>query len=290
MYASRVFTLVACFSTLFLDTSHAESTLQQNLELSEYTCAQFLEDAQSPSNGGRLLKSLMMISWATGYATAFQTNAARADAEAIVLMAATIGTACKTAPEKGVVQVVIEKINRFAATANGGAATNAVAGGTPSSILQGIFKVYNNFDLLQGDLRRLERVDVNKCSTACAADTACQAYSYDKWNRWCFLKSKVTTLTLEPSSLSAIRKELEEPTRSNAETRIEMRVGKHLEGSHVRHDTVSAAECQRQCEADKKCMGYTFLENGRSCDLFNEIVSVSSGGLATSGFKTQTPP
>lgn len=82
-----------------------------DIDLSGYTCAQFLADTSDPANGEKLLRSLMMISWATGFAAAFQKSAPRADPTGMRLMAATLGVACRRQPEQTTVQAIVKSIN-----------------------------------------------------------------------------------------------------------------------------------------------------------------------------------
>ncbi len=273
-----------------LATAQAHSESKESLALDGYTCAQFLADSTKPTDSNKLLKSLMMISWATGYAAAFQQKSPRADAAAIVLIAGTLGDICRENPERTVVQAIGTAINKFAGQEkNPNLATSAAI--TPTANVNDNFKTYDNFDLPMGDLRRLERIELSKCSAACESDRDCHAYSYDKWNKWCFLKSKPTKLTLEPGSISAIRKNVNDPAQSDANIRIEPRASKAFEGSHYRTATVPSAEhCEQSCQRDLKCLGYTFFKESGNCDLFDDITTFSLNRSATSGFKTQTPP
>ena len=86
---------------------------QENVILDSYTCADFLKDTKEPADGARLLRSLMMISWATGYAAAYQAGPPRADARAVRLIAATLGDACRKEPKKTVVQTIVNAISHF---------------------------------------------------------------------------------------------------------------------------------------------------------------------------------
>jgi hypothetical protein len=97
--------------TLVLSASHASTA--EDVSLDNYSCAQFLDDSRHPSDGSKLAKSLMTIAWATGYAAAYHKNAPRADAEAIRLIAATLGTACRNAPDQRVIRVVADAITAF---------------------------------------------------------------------------------------------------------------------------------------------------------------------------------
>lgn len=86
---------------------------QENVSLDGYTCEQFLADTKEPANGQKLLKSLMMISWSTGYAAAFQKGVPRADARGIRLIAATLGDACRKQPDQIAIRVISNAINKF---------------------------------------------------------------------------------------------------------------------------------------------------------------------------------
>lgn len=68
---------------------------ESGISLDDYTCAQFIDDAKAPGDASKLLRSMMMISWATGYATAHQEGTVRADARALQLISASLGEACR---------------------------------------------------------------------------------------------------------------------------------------------------------------------------------------------------
>ncbi len=90
----------------------APAHAKDDFSLDSYSCAQFLQDAAKPSDGRVLLRSMMMIAWATGYATAHQVKVVRADAKAMQLMAATLGDACRQAPDKTTVHAIVDAISK----------------------------------------------------------------------------------------------------------------------------------------------------------------------------------
>ena len=67
---------------------------QGGIDLDTYTCSQFLADAKAPADGSRLLRSMMMVSWATGYAAAHQQGVTRADSKALELIGAALVLLC----------------------------------------------------------------------------------------------------------------------------------------------------------------------------------------------------
>jgi hypothetical protein len=263
-----------------------------DVDLQNYRCSQFLADTKDPSDGGKLLKSMMMISWSTGYAAAYQKQKPRADPAALRLMAVTLGMNCAKAPDRNATDVLADLVKQFTADASAQPTpqSNEIVL-QPSSKQQGPYTVYDNFDLPGADIRRIEKVDTEKCAHECTTTEACKAYSFDKWNKWCFLKSSSATLVLEPSSLTAIKADAPKPQTSTAATRIDRRSGKSLIGSPLRDASVSSAdECESTCRGEAKCVGYTFLKSHKQCKLFAGIESFASNSSASSGVKTQSAP
>jgi hypothetical protein len=84
------FALLTALHTLSASQAHAN-----DVSLEAYTCAEFLADSKKPGDGGALVKSLMMIAWATGFASGRSDGHSRADGKAFQLMAATLGDVCR---------------------------------------------------------------------------------------------------------------------------------------------------------------------------------------------------
>lgn len=101
-------------ASLLIGTAAYKLQAQENVVLDTYTCAEFLDDAKEPADGARLLRSLMMIAWAGGYAAAYQEGSPRADPTAIQLIAATLGDACRKSPDQKVVGVIADAVAQFA--------------------------------------------------------------------------------------------------------------------------------------------------------------------------------
>jgi hypothetical protein len=152
------------------------------------------------------------------------------------------------------------------------------------------FSVVENRDLLGNDLRQIERVDLKVCAATCESEPLCKAYSYDKWNRWCFLKRGAAPLSLDPSSITGVRSELGNPVISDAPIRLDTRTNKKLLTSSYRTTSVSSVEdCQSECAKEDRCLGTTFIRSQRSCQLFEAIATIAPDKGAVSAVKTQNP-
>lgn len=122
---SLLFVCATC-TLLFLSASYAKEVIS----LQKYTCSQFLKDSASKTNGTKVLKSLMMISWATGYAAAHQAGVPRADTSAINLIAGVLGNACRKDKSKTVVATIAGVITHFISAAKGQVSSRWVQDGS----------------------------------------------------------------------------------------------------------------------------------------------------------------
>jgi PAN domain/HdeA/HdeB family len=308
--------------TAFLLVAVAASTstgyAQSKITLDDYSCADFLSDARNPADGGKLLRSMTMISWATGYAAAHQEGIRRSDSEAMQLIANIVGDACRNNPNQLATQAAVDAIARYVNgaevnTSNNGKQEDKQQAGiapkqakpsldeahdakevgrlNPVSVAQGTFNAYDNFDMFGGDLRKIPKIELKACIAACGADRECRAYSFDRWNRYCYLKSTANALTFDPSSTTGLRADSDNPGFSKVEYRIDRRANKSLEGSSsVKAGIAGVEDCDRSCVADKACFGFTFEKPRAVCRIFSAISTFKPDRGATSGIKTQSPP
>jgi hypothetical protein len=268
--------------------------------LDSYTCADFLRDAKEPGDGVKLLRSLMMIAWAAGYTAAQQDGPPRADPAAVQLVSGALGDSCRKAPANLVVRTVTEMIAELSKP-NGISSVPAAVdarGSAPSFISPkplsssaGGFLTYDNFDLQGSDLRTIKKIELPNCLSTCQTDRTCSAFAYDKWNKWCFLKSGVQPLTLEPSSIVGIRKTLPSPETSTDEVRMDRRPNKSLLGRPYRTGQYENVEkCETECGADQQCVGYSYATQPLGCKFFDRIESFASEQNTISATKTQNRP
>jgi hypothetical protein len=153
------------------------------------------------------------------------------------------------------------------------------------------FNFYNQFDMYGGDLQKLENLSLRECVAACQSDDNCPAYSYDRWYKFCYLKSSISALLLDPTSISAARANLKEPPASDLPVRFERANDRALTGSEYRDVKASTRKiCENACQEDRRCVGYTFAKNNQTCQLFTHIKGFSSENDSFSGMKTQLPP
>lgn len=152
----------------------------------------------------------------------------------------------------------------------------------------GGFVNYENRDLPGDDLSKMKNVTLGDCAAACTINSRCQAYSFDKWNRFCFLKSKVTSLKLDPRSVTGVRADLPAAPLADDPVAMSRYRGKIFPGSGYKALSQTQFEaCESVCKNDKTCVAFTFYKEDRSCRLFNRTGEYFANQRTDSGVKTQ---
>jgi hypothetical protein len=105
----RFFSMVLAAVTLVVSVAAANSEPDSNI--AQYKCSDFLDDVMQKQDGSRLLRSMMVIAWSTGYASAYQKDNVRADPEAFRLISAMLAADCVKNSDKTVVQMVVQEIH-----------------------------------------------------------------------------------------------------------------------------------------------------------------------------------
>ncbi|MEA2839097.1 MAG: hypothetical protein QOF41_427 [Methylobacteriaceae bacterium] len=261
----------------------AGTAAEEGVVLSPYSCSDFLQDIADPADGSKLLRSMMMISWAAGYVAAHQEGNPKADVEAVRIAASALGDACRGAPKEQVVPIMVRFVSANLASpkiAPGDVSPNPLPG----------FATYENHDLFGGDLQRSPSRTLATCSGSCGALRDCLGFSFDRWNRACFLKSRLTAMVLDPTSTAGIRSGTAKPQLSSASPRIVRRSGKVCRGSVFRTMTSAKVEdCERACMEESACIGFTFRTPQNACAVFSSVSELQSQARAISGLKMQRP-
>lgn len=278
--------LVAVVAVAASAASAASAQAAPTISLDDYSCAQFVADMDRRDVGERWVRSMLMAAWATGYAAAYQKDAARADADALQIVSDAVAASCRTTPDRRVVDAVVKMIEQFTASRSSPEAAAQPKAASPARA--GVFNEYTNYDMDGGDIRKVEKIEQQGCAAACTGESTCKGYSYDKWNKYCYLKNQLVPLVVDPSSVTAIRASAGEPTLSDVKLRLDRRIGRRFSGQKIRDMSRTSPElCQSACEHEAKCLGYSFLKREAACQLFGSIETSLHDPNANSAVKTQ---
>ena len=269
---------------------------QDALVLDTYTCSDFLADLGDRGNSARLRRSLMMISWAAGYAAARRNEAAGS----LEVIAATLGDVCRNSPAEKAAKAITDKINE---TANREPARQAVPSAPPAPASPAAaavapapgaagpagrsFTIYAGHDMQGADYYKERGVSVDRCESLCRKDNRCQAYSYDAWNRHCFLKASVNPLRLEPRSVTFVI-EGASVAYDEREPVIQRRTQKAFPNApYLQANAQSYGDCSQRCLKDKRCEAFNFYLLTRRCSLIEKPREYADDRAADLGIKVQ---
>ena len=294
---------------------------QDALVLDTYTCGEFLADLGDRGNSARLRRSLMMISWAAGYAAARHSEGT----SSLEVIAATLGDVCRNSPAEKAARAITDKINETAkrepareATAAPPSAPPAAAPVTPAAPASGAapptaaapapalgpvanaasappaagpsgrsFTIYASRDMEGGDYYKERGASLEHCESLCKKDSRCQAYSYDVWNRYCFLKASVNPLRLEPRSVTYVA-DGASVTDVERDPVIERRAQKAFPNEpYLQANAQSYGDCAQRCLKDKRCEAFNFYQFTRRCHLIEKPKEYSDVRGADLGIKVQ---
>jgi hypothetical protein len=167
----------------------------------------------------------------------------------------------------------------------------AVTAPPPTNNPAQTFRTEDNQDIDGTDLGKFKNTDLEACASACNGESQCQAYSFDKWNRYCFLKSALTSRRLDPRSTTGIRRDVPTPPTAPEAVQMERYRGKVFPGAGYKATVIARFEsCELTCQQDRACVAYTFQKADQLCRLFSSTGEYFANAQTDSGVKRQPPP
>ncbi|MEZ0003215.1 protein kinase domain-containing protein [Sinorhizobium fredii] len=134
------------------------------------------------------------------------------------------------------------------------------------------FTRYINYDLVGETFNTLDVSDSSACEAACSDDNSCHAYTFDAWNRKCYLKNSFSTLQLNARSTSGTIRGMPAPIRSGATVVFEYFNKKGFPGTgFVLRYSESREQCQAICSDYERCIAFNFRSSVSQCELFDQV-------------------
>ena len=153
------------------------------------------------------------------------------------------------------------------------------------------FDFYENRDARGDDVAVVRELTEDTCFSECFRNDKCVAFTFDRWNRVCVLKSNVDNLRLDPRAKSGVLQGLaappEEDTRSPV---IQKRRSKSFPNIPFVDFLADSYEvCAERCLADAKCIGFNFKDARSECAIMDSLSEYEDSEETDIGIKMQTP-
>lgn len=150
------------------------------------------------------------------------------------------------------------------------------------------FRTFENTDLNGSNfvdpLQPQPTADQQGCETACSQQAGCVGYSYEKGEKRCRLKQRLTSQRFQPGLIAAVREDQPIPPVSTIPRSIE-KVQRAISGN--RYSTSSSpgfSDCKSICESEDKCLGFQFSQG--ACWRYDRIDQLTTQ-KASAGIKRQ---
>lgn len=128
--------------------------------------------------------------------------------------------------------------------------------------------------------------DLEDCQRSCRQEDRCQAYTFIRSSRECFLKDRVNNPQRNGGAVTGYKTDRPFPDgdggRGLTEEAGQDRRGSDYDSFRVR----DLSDCQRECRQDDRCRAYTFIRSSRECFLKDRVNSAQRNGDAVTGYKT----
>ena len=154
-----------------------------------------------------------------------------------------------------------------------------------------IFTQFQKRDLGGGDYDVARETNLDACARRCQTEDLCRAYTFDRWNRMCFLKTTSTgALRLEPRSVTGVTSTIG-TTDFVGDAIIEKRRRKAFpDPPYSRVSAAAFDECAAMCLSEARCGGFNFQASSGRCSLIDWPSEYTDSASNDLGFKIQPPP
>jgi hypothetical protein len=124
------------------------------------------------------------------------------------------------------------------------------------------FETFDGLDVVGFDYATLKDVSLDQCQTACENDQSCEALTYNKSQRFCFLKSDAKIAVRNRDAMTSVAGWLSPDVKVST---FVIASGRDMPGGDYRHFKASFLECYLACEIDTQCRAFAFIRGKRSC-------------------------
>ena len=153
-------------------------------------------------------------------------------------------------------------------------------------------QVFEARDMVGGDINQgnpaRKGLSEQECEMSCRLDSLCKGFTYDRWNKACFTKGSLGTLSLQPRSVTVIFSELA-PRESNMPVVILKKNGRAFPNTPYQSSAVQSFDsCAELCMKDSTCLGLNYTSAKKDCQLFSAPSEYSPRENVSLGIKQQS--
>lgn len=147
--------------------------------------------------------------------------------------------------------------------------------------------VFEARDMIGGDAGTLKNLSQSECEQSCLKDSLCKAFTYDRWNRLCLIKSGLGLLRVEPRSVTVVLSGAK-PRESSAPLQMMKRNGRAFPDNPFRTFVLEDYDaCAKSCMEEPRCLGVNFTNSSRRCAMIASPSEYTPRDGVSIGIKSQ---
>lgn len=128
------------------------------------------------------------------------------------------------------------------------------------------FEHLDGYDAFGNDIRRYNRVSLETCEARCRSRSDCDAYTYNKRHRVCFLKSGARFVIPNATAFTG--------SRAASVRRRSMQAYDNFDFAGGDYRSIygrNMIECYNECESSSQCAGFAYVYKNKSCWLKSHV-------------------
>lgn len=197
----------------------------------------------------------------------------QADAQAASLDTADMVDAVKSA---------VFSVTCYGSTSGENAQSAASQSNVPERPKARTFSVLDGYDVVGFDYATLKGVSRRECERACNDDLKCEATTYNKKERFCFLKDDAKLLVQNADAFASVADSVKADTIISS---FVIGASRDIPGGDYKQVKTDFVGCYVACEIDQQCRAFSFVRKKRACWLKSSVGTVVSKSGVDSGIK-----
>ncbi|MBY5807584.1 PAN domain-containing protein [Rhizobium ruizarguesonis] len=163
---------------------------------------------------------------------------------------------------------------------------------TPEEPKQRQFALFSNHDVFGNDVDVFSSDTLAECQQACADNAQCSVFTFNAWNKKCFLKAGAGELRLDPRATTGVSSDLGPPSYRDSPIVMEYYHSYAMSGSRIgpRRVSNSRQQCENICWENDSCVAFSFDTGDRACSMYERADNRFPGQGIESGSKVQRRP
>jgi hypothetical protein len=163
---------------------------------------------------------------------------------------------------------------------------------TPEPAEERSFTLYVNHDVFGNDLDVFASDSLPQCQQACADNAQCSVFTFNAWNKKCFLKERGDDLRLDPRATTGIASTLGPPSYRESQVVMEYYHSYVISGRKIGQTQAanSRQQCENICWENDRCVAFSFAPRLKTCAMYDKADNRFSSPDFESGAKIQPRP